>query len=454
MIGQNRFGKSNPIPHKNRVEKNHVLLLILFLAGCTTQSPYDRSYVSAGIKKRTDYQLGPTPERGRFSLPEGISLDDGLSEDEAVSVALWNNAQLQADLATLGFARADLIEANMLPNPVFSLLFPVGPKLLEADLGLSIDVLWQRPHRIAAAKLDAQGLSENLVEHGLGLIRDIQTTYSELWSVREQVRLANEDAQLQAQIAEIARGHVQAGDISELEAQGTFVESLRAADAFKRLSKEAEILKNGLNHLLGITSDDMAFDIVAPDLSLKSVIPLDELQKTALAARPDLRAAELGIEAAGERVGWERSKVYNFIAIIDAKDEGEDSLTVGPGLDAEIPIFNQNQGGIARAKAELEQAARQYEAVRQSIILQVQQARSQYISAQETFELWSHEIVPSLQTKVEQTQKSYKAGEVLYVSVLKARRELLEANMHLLGLTGDLHRRAAELNYSVGKKVI
>lgn len=453
MIERCPSGKSHSAI-RERVGKNHVHLLILLLAGCAVQSPYNRSYISTGIHERTDYQLGQAAEPGEFNLPEGISLEDGLSEDEAVAIALWNNAQFQADLTALGFARADLIEAHMLTNPVFSLLFPVGPKLLEAGLELPMDVLWQRPHRIAAAKLDAHSLAESLLQDGLSLIRDVQTTYSELWSAREQVRLANEDTQLQAQIAEIARGHLRAGDISELAAQDTFVDSLRATDAFKRLSKEAEILKNGLNSLLGIASDDMAFDIIAPDLSLKSVIPLDELLKTAFAARPDLRAAELAIEAAGERVGWERSKVYNFIAIIDAKDEGKDSLTVGPGLAAEIPIFNQNQGKIARAKAELEQAARRYEAVRQNIILQVQQARSQYISAREALELWSHDIIPSLQTKVEQTQKFYEAGEVLYISVLEARRELVEANMHQMELAGDLHCRAAELNYSIGKKVI
>jgi cobalt-zinc-cadmium efflux system outer membrane protein len=152
------------------IGRTRIIALILLAAGCAAQSPYNRSYVSQGIKDRTAYGLGQETQPGRFSLPEGVSLDDGLSEGEAVAVALWNNAQFQADLEALGFARADLIEANMPPNPVFSLLFPIGPKLFEAKLNVPIDVLWQRPHRIAAAELDAQSLSENLIEHGLGLV--------------------------------------------------------------------------------------------------------------------------------------------------------------------------------------------------------------------------------------------------------------------------------------------
>jgi cobalt-zinc-cadmium efflux system outer membrane protein len=126
---------------KDMIGKIYIIMLILLAAGCAVKSPSDHSYVSEGIKERTDYELGQVTKPGELNFPEGVSLDDGLSQDEAVAVALWNNAQFQADLAALGFARADLIEADMLANPVFSILFPIGPKLLETKLNLPIDVL-------------------------------------------------------------------------------------------------------------------------------------------------------------------------------------------------------------------------------------------------------------------------------------------------------------------------
>jgi cobalt-zinc-cadmium efflux system outer membrane protein len=202
------------------IRKIYIDMLILLVGGCVIHSPYDRSYVSDGIEERTDYQLGHVAEPGQFTFPEGVSLDDGLSQDEAVALALWNNAQFQADLAALGFARADLVEASLLANPVFSLLFPVGPKLLEAKLNLPIDVLWQRRHRIAAAQLDAESLAENLVEHGLGLIRDVQTTYADLWLAQERVHLAEQDAQLRTEMAELAQRRLRAGQIQRTGSVG------------------------------------------------------------------------------------------------------------------------------------------------------------------------------------------------------------------------------------------
>jgi cobalt-zinc-cadmium efflux system outer membrane protein len=63
-----------------------------------------------------------------------VVVDDDLTQDEAVAVALWNNPDFQVQLANLGFARADLLEAGLLQNSVLSLLLPVGPKQLEATL--------------------------------------------------------------------------------------------------------------------------------------------------------------------------------------------------------------------------------------------------------------------------------------------------------------------------------
>jgi cobalt-zinc-cadmium efflux system outer membrane protein len=393
-------------------------------------------------------------EPGQFNFPEGVSLEDGLSQDEAVATALWNNAQFQADLAALGFARADLIEAEMLTNPVFSLLFPVGPKRLEMALDVPIDVLWHRPHRVAAAKLDAEGLSENLIEHGLGLIRDVQITYADLWLAQEQVRLAMEGAQLQDQMAELAEGRLQAGDISELSASVARVDSLRAADTTKRLSKEAEILRQRLTALLGLICENVTFEIIPPDIASRLEDSVDDLLEAAFAARPDLRAAEIAIEAAGERLGWEKSKILNFIAIIDAKDEGEDSLTIGPGFAIDIPIFDRGGGRITRAKVELEQAARHYHVVRQDIILQVRQAYTRYVAAFEEFELWHDVIIPSLLKADEQTQKSFSAGQVSYLVVLEAKQKLLDARMRQTELAAELHRSIAQLNYCVGKRTI
>ena len=125
-----------------------VLLVLLSLAGCATVSSQavSRLQERTGVPERTDAGAGT-------AIPPGVTLDDGITPDEAVAVALWNNADFRVQLAQLGFARADLLEAGLLRNPVLSLLFPWGPKQLEATLRWPIEALWERPRRVAAATL-------------------------------------------------------------------------------------------------------------------------------------------------------------------------------------------------------------------------------------------------------------------------------------------------------------
>ena len=439
--------------------KTYLILSIFLIVGCSRQSSnkqasYDVSTISEGIEQRTDYTLREASEPNQFDIPDQVRLDDGLSQDEAVALALWNNAQFRTDLTTLGFARAELLEANMLKNPVFSILFPVSPKLLETALDIPIDVLWQRPHRIAAAELDAQRLSENLIENGLGLIKDVQLTYGDLVLAQERIALATEKAQLQVQISKLDQARLRTGEISELTASTSYVDTLRSSDTVKRFSKEADTLKHKLNSLLGITSGDIIYKVVPSEIAPISNLSIDNILKTAFACRPDLRAAELGIEAAGKRIGWEKSKVYNFIAVLDGDDTDDDSFTVRPGFDVEVPVFNRNDAKIARAEAELEQAARRYEAIRQNIILQVQQAYTQYTSAHEQFEIWDSDIIPALEQAVQQARRSYESGEVSLLLVLRAQIQLIEARMHLTELVAGLNSSTAELNFYVGKKMI
>ncbi len=155
-------------------------LLAASTACATTQAP-DRVSVAAAITERAGVDAKGLPARDRkWVEPPGTSVADGLDINEAVGIALWNNPDFQVALASLGLARADLIDAGLLRNPVFSLLFPWGPKQLEFTLTWPIDALWQRPKRIADARLNAEAVAEQLVGSGLRVVADVRIAFLEV----------------------------------------------------------------------------------------------------------------------------------------------------------------------------------------------------------------------------------------------------------------------------------
>ena len=446
--------------------------LATFLSGCATRSSGVSTQVSKRIEDRAGHGLNPNPQASSFAIPPGVSLDDGLSEDEAVAIALWNNAAFQADLTALGFARADLIEAGQLRNPFLTLLLPWGPKQLEATANLPIEVFWQRPRRVAAAKVEVERVAESLTQTGLNLVRDVRVAYAEQALADERARIAAQAVNQRNEIAQIVDARLRAGDISDLETSAARLDARRAEEQAARFNAEAALAADRLRFMLGIPAGEKAFNITAAAAQVlttpaspyqsvaisniaqrESTVDVNELIKQALAARPDLRAAELAIEAAAKRAKWERSKILSLSAILDANAKGSKGFEAGPGVQVELPIFNRNRGGITRAEAEIERAARQYVAVRHRIALEVEEAVTQLHQARASLGSYRTQILPRIEEDILISQKAYAAGEVPYLFVLETSRQITDARLREAEASAALQRATAQLERAVGGKI-
>jgi cobalt-zinc-cadmium efflux system outer membrane protein len=425
-------------------------VLIAVLCGCASP-PDNRNKVSTALEQRTGHAL--TESRpGEISVPPTVKFEDGLSEDEAVLLALWNNAAFQETMADLGLSRADLIQAGTLPNPTLSMLIPIGAKPLELTARYPLEILWLRPKRVAAAKLDYEKTVQRLVQSGCDLIRDARLAFIDLALANRRLKLAEESVQLGAQIERLAQARLAAGEVSELEAGAAGVDTLQAQEQSARSRHDAGLARERLRHLLGLGPEHWTALINEPAPAPRFEPSIDLLVTNALAARPDLRAAELGLEAAGKRIGLARTEVFTFAAGVNAKEIGPDFLA-GPAIDLPIPIFNQNQGGVALAKAGFEKAARQYFTVRNRIVLEVREAHTRLRQAQESRQAWRERILPPLEEAVRQAEKAYGAGDVSFLLVLEHTRKLTDARAKAAAAAADLQRATAELERNIGGRL-
>ncbi len=428
--------------------------MTMFLLGCSAHSSYNKEYVSDAIEEKTGFNLPFESPMDTLTLPAGIILEDGMTEEEAVAIALWNNAQFQTDLEELGFARADLIEAGLLRNPIFSLLFPVGPKQLEWTLSLPIEVLWQRPNRVALAKLNCEKIAENLIQHGLLLVRDVRITFANLSLAQEQLNIITDEMNIINEIAEIASARLRAGDISELEEIEFRITASQIKETFIHYDRDAEIQMIRLKTSTGMVSEESNFHIVPTPVQVLSIQDTTLLVKTALMARPDLRAAELEIEAAGKSLGWERSKILNITATLDANAEGKEGFEMGPGMQIQIPLFNWNSGGTSRAHAEMERSVKHYITLQQSIRKEVLESYQNFQAAKKVYDMLSNEIVPAATQAAKSSEKAYLAGEISYLEFLEFEQQLLSARLRLIDAEAEMHRSIANLYYSMGGQIL
>ncbi|TPQ27504.1 TolC family protein [Methylomonas koyamae] len=425
-------------------------LLALSLAACTPQG-VGLIDVANDLEQRTGQRFAET-RADETAWPANVTLDDGLSEDELVSLALWNNAAFHATLADLGLFRADLVQAGMLPNPTFSMLVPWGAKPLELTLRYPLEIFWLRPQRVELAKLDVEQTAQRLVQTGLDLIRDVRIAHAELSLAKRRVELAESAVTLSHAIAELTQARFKAGDASELEVTNARVDALQALEQKGRLQRDCEIADERLRHLVGLSLEQWPKNVSAELIAHDDRFDTEKLVEQALLARPDLRAAEIIVQGAGERIGLARAEIFTITASLNAK-QINGPLLAGPGLDLTLPIVNQNQGGIAQAQARFDKAARQYVATRQRIALDVREAHARLQQAGQSLQQWQQTILPPLQAAIQDAENAYAAGNVTYLFVLETQRRWLDAQLKTAQAAADLRRARAELERSVGQRL-
>jgi cobalt-zinc-cadmium efflux system outer membrane protein len=451
-----------------------VILLSVMQAICAAQAQTPAA-VSKQVKERTGHELNPMAKASGAALPDGVSLDDGVSEDETVAIALWNNAALQAELTALGIARADLIEAGLLRNPSLTVIFPFSTRILEAVANWPLEALWQRPRRVAAAKLELERVGESLIPRALDLVRDVRLAYADYALALARARIAQQSVRERSEIAVIFNARFRAGDISELETGAARLDAGLAEEQAAHLTHEVALAQTRLRALLGFSTESQAFNINVPftagaaganqpvsvNASTTAFTPpaasqnetLGELIKQALEARPELKVAELAIEAAGQRAKWERSRILAVSAIAKEYGRGANGFEQGPGLQIELPIFNRNQGGISRAEAEIERAAKQLIAARQRVAAEVQEAYVQMVQAREAHEVWRARVLPAIEQDIRLAERAYASGDVAYLFVLENTRRLTDARLREPELQAATARALALLERGVGRRL-
>ncbi len=430
-------------------------MLLAPLCGCIHQPPaQDRAAISYRVEQRMGTPIGPHAPPSKIVLPAGIEDGRKLGEDEVVLLALWNNPLFQETLVDLQLTRADLIQANLLPNPEALYYFSAPDKPYRYLVDFPIEALWLRPIRIRNAQWENSRAAERLTQAALDLIRDTRQAYADVLLARERVKIAQESAKIRGGIAELAQLRLKAGDASVQEAATAKIDALQANQDSARIGYELPLAEERLRNLIGLSG--LAQPIVLDDAPAPSRLPepgVEDLTAEAMRSRPDFLASDSAVTAAAQRSRLAKCSWFRFLGIADATTGNKTDHEFGPGVRVTLPIFNWNQGGIARAEAELEQVERRRLTVQNQIALDVRQAHLRYQQAAAELEILRAKVRPEVEANIRRAEKSYKDGGVPYVIVLETTRQLIDTNNREAQLHADLRRAWAELERSVGRRL-
>ena len=436
--------------------------------GCVSLDPAGDYQRAAGhvVDAIGDYETFDPQREAEYDRRIDEIVADGLTIEEAVQTALLNNPLLRAAYARVGMARADVAQSRLPSNPVlgFSLMFPDGGgrSNLQASIAQSIVEIWQIPIRARAAERDLDSAILRLASDAARTAIDAKSAYYRAVGADAALEIARQNRDLAQRLVDVAVSRREAGAVGELDvnlARGTL---LAAELDVTQARLEAATERRRLAVLLGLTLPiESVMLLTSLDQAVQVSIDPEVVVSVALRRRLDLRAAEQAVHSASARVELEQASVFPSISLGAQIERNErlpggsgggdeiDAIT-GPSLSIELPIFDQNQARIRRARHAHAESARVHESIRRAIIQESRQAADDAVTAREIVIFYDEAMLPQTEQSLELSRATYQAGRTSLVTVLEAQQALLTARRAAVAARRTAAVTSAELERVVG----
>ncbi len=357
--------------------------------------------------------------------------------EQAVELAIKHNHALKAAENTVDQSEAQEITAAIRPNPVFTyddLYVPIfSPHQLntstldsitEFDLGFSYTFERgnKRKARIAAAK-DATAVTRSQVnDNERSLTFNVAQQFVNVLQAKADLDLANQDmASFQKTVdlstSKFAAGAMSEGDLLKIKLQLLqFQTDVSAA----KLALVQSLLN--LRELLGFESVPPDYDVVGE----LAYVPIhgnqEDLQALALKQRPDLLAAQLGVTASQSQYQLAKANRARSLTTTFDYTHVADVNSAGFTMNIEIPIFDRNQGEIARTHTAITQANELQSAASETVLTDVANAYQTVQVNDQIVELYTSGYLKQAQDSRDISEYAYKRGAASLLDYLDAER--------------------------------
>jgi outer membrane protein, heavy metal efflux system len=360
-----------------------------------------------------------------------------ISLDDAIQMGLQHNHNLLAARTTIQQNQAQEITANLRPNPVMlgdALFLPVfQPSQFNSDFldssaqfDLGISYLFERgkkrQHRLQAAKDQTAVTRSQVADNERVLSFSIASQFINVELAESTLEIAQQNLKSFQNTVDISEARYQAGDISEDDLLKIKLQMLQ----FQTDVSQAQLARvqglSDLRQLLGYESVPLDYDVAGQFDYEPLKGNLEDFQAKALQSRPDLLAAQQSVTAANSQYQLQRSigkkditAQMNYTHIY--------SLNLASYFgQIQLPIFDRNQGEIARAGYAVTQVQEQEKFANGQVLTDVRDAFENLRTNDQVVGLYRSGYLDEAQQDRDISEYAYKRGAASLLDFLDAER--------------------------------
>jgi outer membrane protein, heavy metal efflux system len=349
---------------------------------------------------------------------------------------LRSNPTLRAQEQGVVSNRAAEITAGLRPNPTLQ------NDTTSATVGIyqEFEIGGKRAARIGSAKVATQISESDSEDARRTLTLSLRQAFVSALQARSDLEFARDNLANYQKTVDIDNDMFQHGEISRADFLRIQLQMLQFQTDLDDATLEMKTAKATLRGLLGAANLPQDFEVEGELKAAPFDKDLAELEQLAIENRPDLKSAERGrVKAAADlrlakanawpdpTIGISYLHTGNEIPGADwfqpFYPKGSSSNAMGLGVASiPIPIFNRNQGEIARAESEQFRSDFLVSAARTQVIQDVESAYAQFTSARDRLHMYEQTYLGFAKESLDIEEFSFHKGGASILDFLDAQR--------------------------------
>jgi cobalt-zinc-cadmium efflux system outer membrane protein len=380
--------------------------------------------------------------------------------DGALRIALENNATLLAKVEELRSIRAGEITAALRPNPTFGYTFsniggytgPHGHLDQNQTLQGTIETAGKRQKRIELAQASSQITEFELEDVRRMVTFQVRSSYAGVVGARAKIDLAQSNLKNLDDVEKLQKLRAEKGDISQTDLFRIQSQRLSFENDLSDARLAFKTAKISLRQSVSPDRVPEEFDVIG-SLAFRNFpgMSRDQMRNHAIANRPDVQAAAQGIEKAQADLTLQHAKAYPDIQPQVGVNETHDNGNyVSLGATVALPIFDRNQGEIARAGADIDRAQKLYDAARAQVIADVDSSYATARTAYDRYIMIRDNFLPKAKGARDGIQIAYEKGGASLLDYLDAQRTYRDTSKSSISALSDYIAALAQLEAAAG----
>jgi cobalt-zinc-cadmium efflux system outer membrane protein len=387
-----------------------------------------------------------------------------LSVEALVQEVLGRNPTLAQMLATWEAVQARYPQVTSLDDPMFAVT--LGPHTYLSNrvnpaYRFNVEQKYPWPGKLALrgerVRAEARAAGNDVGDVRLQLVESAKVAFYDYYLVHRALAVNQESIRLLQEFRKNAESRYRTGKGPQQDMLQADVELGRERDRRLSLEKERAVAAARINTLLSLAPGS-PLPQAPRELHVEDGLPSAEaLRALALKRRPDLKAIEDRIVAEQAALSLAYKDFYPDFTPFAMYDRFMGNnfqslpLAMMVGVGVNLPVRRDRRfAAVREAQARISERRAEYARQVNQINYDVQQSYAEVERSKNGVRLYEKSILPAAEANVKSAQAAYITGQIPFLSLIEAQRNLIGLRDRYYELIADFYRRQANLERAIG----